>query len=100
MTTQPTTTATQVAQTPAGAAQRRRRWRPPRVQELGLLVVVLVLGTILSIYGHFDARGGPNTFLNLDNLVGQIATYMAVYAIMAVGVTCVIITGGIDISVG
>jgi len=70
------------------------------VQELGLVVVVLVIGTILSVYGHYDAQGGRNTFLNLDNLVGQVATYMAVYAIMAVGVTCVIITGGIDISVG
>jgi ribose/xylose/arabinose/galactoside ABC-type transport system permease subunit len=72
----------------------------PRLQELGLIVVILVLGTILSTYGFYDARGGNNTFLNLDNLVGQIATYMAVYAIMAVGQTCVIITGGIDISVG
>jgi ribose/xylose/arabinose/galactoside ABC-type transport system permease subunit len=72
----------------------------PRLQELGLLVVILVLGVILSAYGFYDAKGGPNTFLNLDNLVGQIATYMAVYAIMAVGQTFVIITGGIDISVG
>ncbi|HMB96391.1 MAG TPA: ABC transporter permease, partial [Tepidisphaeraceae bacterium] len=76
------------------------KWRMPRLQELGLIVVILVLGTILSGYGFYDAHGGNNTFLNLDNLVGQIATYMAVYAIMAVGETCVIITGGIDISVG
>ena len=86
---------------PAGGAARRAKWRLPRVQELGLLVVVLVIGTVLAVYGHFDAPpGGRNTFLNVDNLVGQVATYMAVYAIMAVGVTCVIITGGIDISVG
>jgi ribose/xylose/arabinose/galactoside ABC-type transport system permease subunit len=72
----------------------------PRLQELGLIVVILLLGTILTGHGFYDAKGGPNTFFNLDNLVGQIATYMAVYAIMAVGETCVIITGGIDISVG
>src|SRR5262245_61030529 len=72
----------------------------PRLQELGLIIVILILGTILTIYGHFDAHGGSNTFFNLDNLVGQLATYMAVYAIMAVGQSCVIITGGIDISVG
>ncbi|HSH95806.1 MAG TPA: ABC transporter permease, partial [Roseimicrobium sp.] len=78
----------------------RRKRGIPRMQEMGLIVVILVIGVVLSTYGHFDARGGSNTFLNLDNLVGQIATYMAVYAIMAVGVTFVIITGGIDISVG
>ncbi|HWP40774.1 MAG TPA: ABC transporter permease [Tepidisphaeraceae bacterium] len=91
------------AQAPVSPARAPlRHWRPrlPRIQELGLIVVVLVLGTALSVYGSYDAAGGTNTFLNLDNLVGQIATYMAVYAIMSVGVTCVIITGGIDISVG
>lgn len=84
-----------------GSSRRASRaWAVPRLQELGLLVVILVIGTLLTVYGHVDARGGPNTFFNLNNLVGQIATYMAVYAIMAVGVTFVIITGGIDISVG
>jgi ribose/xylose/arabinose/galactoside ABC-type transport system permease subunit len=82
------------------APTRPRRRRLPRVQELGLLVVILVLGTILGIYGRYDANGGPNTFLNAQNLVEQVATVMAVYAIMAVGQTAVIITGGIDISVG
>src|SRR5947207_13933893 len=74
----------------------------PRMQELGLLIVILILGLVLSVYGFYDAKriGGTNTFLNLNNLIGQIATYMAVYAIMAVGQTLVIITGGIDISVG
>ncbi|HEY7086590.1 MAG TPA: ABC transporter permease [Tepidisphaeraceae bacterium] len=78
----------------------RKRRAAPRLQELGLIVVILVLGTILTINGFYDAHGGTNTFLNLNNIVGQIATFMAVYAIMAVGQTCVIITGGIDISVG
>ncbi len=57
------------------------------------MVVVLLLGSILAIYR-------PNTFLNFDNLIDGIATPMSYYAIMAVGVTLVIITGGIDISVG
>jgi ribose/xylose/arabinose/galactoside ABC-type transport system permease subunit len=70
-------------------------------QELGLLVVVLLIGAVLGIYGWHDAAPGrPNTFLNLDNLVDGIATPMSYYAIMAVGLTLVIITGGIDISVG
>ena len=71
------------------------------MQELGLVVVILVLGAILSIYGYYDARPGqPNTFLNFDNLIDGIATPMSYYAMMAVGVTIVIITSGIDISVG
>jgi ribose/xylose/arabinose/galactoside ABC-type transport system permease subunit len=71
------------------------------VQEIGLAFVVFVLGATLSIYGWHDAAAGkPNTFLNFDNFIGGIATPMSYYAIMAVGVTIVIITGGIDISVG
>ncbi len=71
------------------------------VQELGLALVVLLLGGILSIYGWHDAAPGrPNTFLNFDNLIDGVATPMSYYAIMAVGLTIVIITGGIDISVG
>jgi ribose/xylose/arabinose/galactoside ABC-type transport system permease subunit len=41
-----------------------------------------------------------NAFLNSDNQVNGIGSAMSIYAIMAVGMTCVIITGGIDISVG
>src|SRR5688572_4330988 len=73
----------------------------PRLQEAGLLAVIIVLSVILSIYGYYDALPGrPNTFLNYENLIDGIATPMSYYAIMAVGVTIVIITGGIDISVG
>src|SRR4249919_373115 len=83
------------ATTPAKAPRRSV------AQELGLIVVVLVLGGILALYGWQDATDGrPNTFLNFDNLIDGIATPMSYYAIMAVGVTIVIITGGIDISVG
>ncbi len=78
-----------------------RRRRIPNIKELGLVLVILVLAGTLTAYGWSDARvGRPNTFLNFDNLVSGIATPMSYYAIMAVGVTFVIITGGIDISVG
>jgi ribose/xylose/arabinose/galactoside ABC-type transport system permease subunit len=70
----------------------------PRLQEAGLLVVILILGIILSL-PRDEIRGGSK-FLRADNLIGGVATPMAVYAIMAVGATCVIIAGGIDISVG
>jgi ribose/xylose/arabinose/galactoside ABC-type transport system permease subunit len=85
----------------AAASTPLTRGRLPRMQELGLVLVVLILGCILTGYGWHDARPGkPNTFLNFDNLISGIATPMSYYAIMAVGVTFVIITGGIDISVG
>lgn len=72
-----------------------------RVQEVGLLSVVLVLMVVLSWLGYEHARPGqPNLFLNKENLVEGVVTPMSIYTIMAVGMTCVIITGGIDISVG
>jgi len=79
----------------------RRRLALPRMQETGLLVVILILGGLFTAVGHFrSGPGEPNPFLNVDNLVNFIATPMSIYAIMAVGQTAAIITGGIDISVG
>jgi ribose/xylose/arabinose/galactoside ABC-type transport system permease subunit len=70
------------------------------MQELGLLVVIALLAAGLSAYGWHDALPGrPNTFLNPANLIEGIATPMSYYAIMAVGMTIVVICGGIDISV-
>jgi ribose/xylose/arabinose/galactoside ABC-type transport system permease subunit len=83
------------------AGTRPIKKRAGMMQELGLAAVVLLLGTILGVYGWNDAAPGrDNTFLNVDNLIDGIATPMSYYAIMAIGVTLVIITGGIDISVG
>ncbi len=76
----------------------RRSFRLPGAKQLGLVVVVVILAGILSYFGA--RREEANTFLNSDNLLDGIATPMAYIAIMAVGQTCVIITGGIDISVG
>jgi ribose/xylose/arabinose/galactoside ABC-type transport system permease subunit len=90
--------------TPQGGDAQRAgpaRGGMPRLQEAGLVVVIIVLGAVLSIYGYYDAAPGrPNTFLNYENLIDGIATPMSYYAIMAIGVTIVIITSGIDISVG
>ncbi len=70
------------------------------MQELGLLLVVAALAAVLSAYGWHDAAPGrANTFLNPANLIEGIAKPMSGYAIMAVGMTIVIIAGGIDISV-
>lgn len=80
---------------------RKTSARLSLAQEFGLGLVIVVLGAILAVYGWHDAAPGrPNTFLNFDNFIDGIATPMSYYAIMAVGMTLVIITGGIDISVG
>jgi ribose/xylose/arabinose/galactoside ABC-type transport system permease subunit len=72
------------------------------MQEAGLLVVILLIGALLTFAGGSVTIGGAsvNNFLRTANLLGNVATPMSFYAIMAVGVTCVIIAGGIDISVG
>lgn len=65
---------------------------------MGLLVVILVLGTVLTLLAP-EARG-YNAFLNLNNVIPNIFTNMSWIAVMAVGMTVVVISGGIDISVG
>ncbi|HZF01974.1 MAG TPA: ABC transporter permease [Methylomirabilota bacterium] len=97
-----------------------------RFQEGGLLVVVFVLGLLLTIFGgsvrlpafETNAQGErqrifatnaagekepvfveKNKFLNVQNLA-QLAKDTSFIAIMAVGATFVIISGGIDLSVG
>ena len=96
-----------------------------RLQEGGLLVVICVLGLLLTIFGgtvkvplfetnaqgerqrvfHTNAQGErepvvieKNKFLNAQNLA-QVAKDTSFIAIMAVGATFVIISGGIDLSV-
>src|SRR3954467_10311028 len=97
-----------------------------RLQESGLLLVVLVLGVLLTVFSGSvrtplfqraadgsrervfttDAQGQrapafveKNKFLNAQNLA-QLAKDTGFIAIMAVGMSIVIIAGGIDLSVG
>src|SRR5258707_15485451 len=94
--------------------------------EGGLILVILVLGLLLTIFGgevegpkivtgpdsqptrvmQTDASGQEvpvltklNKFLNAETLT-QIAKDTSFFPIMAVGMTVVIITAGIDLSVG
>ncbi len=71
--------------------------------QTGLVLVILLLGTILTwtAGSHVDPRSGleVNNFLNTYTLI-QTATDASFFAIMAVGATFVIISGGIDLSVG
>jgi len=80
-----------------------QRRRGQSLQELGLVGVILILGIAITFMAPkvYDARSGHtvNAFLRSENLL-SIGTYMAICAVMAIGTTPVIITGGIDISVG
>jgi ribose/xylose/arabinose/galactoside ABC-type transport system permease subunit len=107
----------------ASESARKRSWR---FQESGLIVVIVVLGALLSVFGgrvkvplfQTNAQGErervfrvnaagereaviveKNKFFNAQNLA-QLAKDTSFIAIMAVGATFVIISGGIDLSVG
>src|SRR4249920_2679390 len=71
--------------------------------QAGLLLVIVSLGALLTIFAgsHADRVTGAsvNNFLNSYTLI-QTATDASFFAIMAVGATIVIISGGIDLSVG
>jgi ribose/xylose/arabinose/galactoside ABC-type transport system permease subunit len=78
-----------------------------RSQHGGLIGVILLLGLVLTfvpapvwVTGEGGQLAPINNFLRLDNLLPNVATPMSYIAIMAIGATFVIISGGIDISVG
>jgi len=96
--------------TPAEASQPKRI--PPRLssilrrvlrsQQFGLVSIIVLLLIVLSLLAgsHEDATGATiNNFWNSHTLL-QTATDASFFAIMAVGATIVIISGGIDLSVG
>src|ERR1043166_9072109 len=72
-------------------------------QQTGLVLVILVLAAVLTVFAkkHPDQLTGRsvNNFLNSYTLM-QTATDASFFAIMAVGATMVIISGGVDLSVG
>ena len=85
-----------------------------RFQEGGLVIVILVLGLLLTVFGgrvnmpEFRENAAEETervmveknkFLNAQKLI-SLAKDTSFFAIMAVGATFVIISGGIDLSVG
>jgi ribose/xylose/arabinose/galactoside ABC-type transport system permease subunit len=72
-------------------------------QQMGLVLVVVLLTVALTALAgsHVDRRTGEviNSFWNSHTLM-QMATDASFFAIMAIGATLVIISGGIDLSVG
>jgi ribose transport system permease protein len=79
------------------------RRRVASSQQAGLVAVILGLGAVLTVMAgnHVDRVTGAevNNFLNANTLV-QTATDASFFAIMAVGATLVIVSAGIDLSVG
>src|SRR2546427_12585718 len=77
-----------LALTPFGRANLARSDAVQRLLAFAALIVIVVVFSLLS----------PN-FLQFDNLVG-ILLATTVTGVLALGVTFVIITGGIDLSIG
>lgn len=69
----------------------------------GLAIIIFALGVLLTLRAghHVDRLTGQevNNFLNVGTLI-QVATDTSFFAIMAVGMTMVIVSGGIDLSIG
>ncbi|MSR60092.1 MAG: ABC transporter permease [Planctomycetaceae bacterium] len=98
------------ATVPSAAQTTRARWRLAGMQELGLIGVIVLLMTLLTVCGGTterrvrDRETGKeylvtrNKFLNVDRLL-ILAKNTSFFAIMAVGATVVIVAGGIDLSV-
>src|SRR4051812_32032444 len=83
---------------PPEPAAPRRRLRLPRLQEAGLVLVIVALCLLLTFAGgNITIRGHVvNNFFRPDNLLTNVLTPMSWMAIMAVGVTCVVVSGGGD----
>ncbi len=84
-----------------GPAQLLRHFL--NAQQAGLVLVIAALTAVLGAFAgsHFDRVTGQNvnSFLNAHTLI-QTATDASFFAVMAVGATVVIISNGIDLSVG
>ena len=68
------------------------RWREIALRRESIVLAILVIGSVLFDLTH-------PSFLTPQNLE-QIFTNVAVVAIISIGMTLVIVTGGIDVSVG
>jgi ribose transport system permease protein len=92
-----------VSAVPWTSSFRRAGGSLVKSQQIGLVAVLVALGLALTLAAgsHLNALTGArvNNFLNAYTLV-QMATDASGFAIMGVGATIVIISGGIDLSVG
>jgi ribose/xylose/arabinose/galactoside ABC-type transport system permease subunit len=80
-----------MSETVSEAAPRARRLQWQRIAEYVIVVAIVLESVFFALYAP--------QFLSLPNLV-NIALSIAIVGILAVGMTAVILTGGIDLSVG
>ena len=73
----------------AGMLDTMRNWL--KIRELNILSVLILVGIVISIFSPY--------FLTTNNLMGVFRSFSLV-GIMSIGMMLVIITGGIDLSVG
>jgi ribose transport system permease protein len=87
-------------QTDPRDAERRPAWGGllARHPTLGLLAVIVLLAAVVAAVGGNHPRLG-NRLFNPSTLM-EMATQASFFAIMATGMTLVIVTAGIDLSVG
>jgi ribose transport system permease protein len=70
----------------------KKRWRALlKIRELNVFAALMIVGALISVATPY--------FLTTDNLMGVCRSFSMI-AIMAIGMVMVIITGGIDLSVG
>lgn len=86
-------------QPPDGSSTSPRRAQTFLVRELGVIGVLALEIALFALLVRRSGDGSAWLFLQPDNLFDIIAT-AAVIGIAAVGVTTVIIAGGIDLSIG
>ena len=85
-----------ISETPSGIAEtavRRTTWWEPalKARETGLIVIILALFAVMSFISPY--------FLTVDNLRAM-AMVFAIESVVVVGMTILLISGGIDLSVG
>lgn len=93
--TTPTTSTVSAAAAPPDATEELPVSRVARLARLQALQIIAVLALILIIF----SVASPHHFLTVFNLRG-IVVNTSILAVLGVGMTLVIITGGIDLSVG
>ena len=89
------TTAPPPAPAEAAPSEEQPSSRLARISRLQALQIIIVLAVIVVIFGVVK----PGSFLTVFNIRG-IVQNTSILAVLGVGMTFVIITGGIDLSVG
>jgi ribose transport system permease protein len=79
-----------------GLRARQAQWRA-FIRSIGMLPVLIILGLLIQVGGYWLT--GEGRFLTWQNL-SIVAQQASVNAVLAAGMTFVILTGGIDLSVG